>query len=147
MANEKQQPANPTAPKMVRARVVSNYGRHIPGALVEVSEAEYSRLRDRDPAGGHRFPVLISQVDADALEAKRRADEEKARAAHAAADTERSTSEGWADYQNRASEELAAKRVEEQRRQQAILTGAPVAEDPETARARFQENVAAGRGV
>ena len=132
----------------VRARVVSNYGSHLPGSIVEVTEKEYQRLREEDGAGGYRFPVLISQADADALAAMARESEEQAHRARVAADTDRATSEGWAEHQRRAAELFDARRVEDQRRRHAILIGgeAPVI-DPAEQQRRFDENVRAGRGA
>lgn len=138
--SEKQQ----AAPKMVTARVIRNYGSAIVGSTVRVPEAEYNRLREPDGAGGFRFPILISQADADALEVKKREVEAKARAAQV--DTDRATSDGWAEYQRQSGQIVAAHRIEEQRRQQAILTGGDAKEDPEEQRHRFEQQVAAGRG-
>jgi hypothetical protein len=133
---------------MVKARVVQNYGRHLVGAFVEVEEREYHRLRKSDGAGGYTFPVLISQADADALAAKERDARAKAESARAASDTDRHTAEGWAEYQRKASEVLAAKRIEEQRATQAALLGEQQAAiDPNELARRFAENVAAGRGA
>jgi hypothetical protein len=131
----------------IKARVVSNYGRYLPGATVEVAEAEYNRLREADGGGGFRYPVLISSADQAELEAKARAREAKAQAARAEADSDRATTEGWSEYQRKAAEIVAVSRIEDQKRQHALLTGGPVLLDPEEQKRKFEENVAAGRGV
>ncbi len=140
-------PKQPAPPKLIEAIVVANYGQHLVGSLVRVTEAEYRRLREPDGAGGHRFPVLITQADRDTLAAKIRDAEAKAREVQMASDADRATSEGWAEYQRMSSEILAAARIQEQQRQHAMLTGAPIVEDPEAVRKRFEENVRAGRGL
>ena len=143
MANVKQD--TPAGPKMVNARCVMNYGSHRVGETITVPEQEYHRLRKTDGDGGFLFPVMISQADADALAAKKQAEQDKARAANI--DLDRSTSEGWADYQRKAGEILAAQRIKEQKAQQAILVGEAQPADPEEAARKFREHVSAGRGV
>ena len=141
-----QQQEKQSGPKTIKARVVMIYGPHLVGSTIEVSEAEYNRLRRSDGKGGHTFPVLISQADQDAIDALRLKAEAAALAANP--DTDRMTSQGWADYQRRASEILAAQRIKEQNRQNAMLTGAPLpVEDPAEVECSFKAHVAAGRGV
>ena len=132
----------PATPKMVKCRCVQIYGPHRVGEVIDVTEQEYARLAG--PDGTH--PILISQADADALAAKQRAAADQSRAS--TPDTDRTTSQGWADYQRQAGEILAAKRIADQNRQNALLTGqAQTAEDPADVARRFQQNVAAGRGI
>ena len=148
MADQKQPPPSP-APKTVKARVVSNYGNAQPGAIVTVEEREYNRLRVFAD-GAFCFPVLITQADADAVATRKQATDAKAVAARAAEDLERSTSDGWADYQQKASSIVAAQRVAEQKRQHALLTGEKEEDPAVTAAAvaqRFADNVSAGRGA
>ena len=130
---------------MVTARCVMNYGHFRVGETITVPEHEYHRLRKVDAAGDYSFPVMISQADADALAARKLAVEDKARAANI--DLDRSTSEGWSDYQRKAGEILAAQRIKDQKAQQAILVGEAKPEDPEEVARKFREHVAVGRGV
>lgn len=107
----------PSAPKKISCRVVSNYGRHIPGEVITVEEKEYFRFRvavldeDEKPTGEHRFPVLIAEADAAAL-AKR---EESERAAKMrAAQSENDHGSGWADMEQQSLAIVRARYAESQ---------------------------------
>ena len=134
----------PKAEKMITVTLRENYGRRIVGARIEVEEREYNRLRLSDGQGGFTYPVMISDADA-AAEDKARADAEKARnAERAARDTDRATSDGWAKYQQKSMQMVAARRQAEELERQRIATGLAKPDQAEVDR-QYRERVAGSR--
>lgn len=135
-----------SAPKMVRAKIVTNYGRHRPGEWIEVTEREYLKFRKDLGDGKFECPVFISQADIDLLEKMKREAEEARLAAQRPAD-ERARGEGWLEYQREAQRIVEAKRIEEQQQRHAALLGTkPSALTAEQQEEQFRRNIAASRG-
>jgi hypothetical protein len=106
----KEQPKGAGAAVMVRARVVAaQYGKHVRGATIEVSEVEYRRVGKS---------VLLSRDDEDT--AARAAADQQRTSAQAATP---STVGAWADKEAEAARLVRARFVEEQRRQREVIEG------------------------
>ena len=135
----------PAAPRLVRVTVVSNYGRHFPGARIDVTEREYAKFRKDLGEGRFECPVFISDADAETLKSQQRADE-RAKVKATEVSDERARSGGWADYQRRSLEAVRAERLKQQATQRAALTGeAAQPPSPEDQEAEFRKRVASTR--
>jgi len=152
MATAKETPSSPPAApapsRIARVAVTlrQNYGSKMAGARIEVELSEYERLRAAKPGGeGFTFPVMISDADARAEDQARRAAEEQAQKQAQKADLERSTADGWAEWQRRAAEITKVNQVAQQRALHEQLTGTAGPVDPAEQAKQFQERVAAGR--
>jgi len=129
----------------IRVRVITNYGRHSPGAVIEVSEREYNKFKKPDGEGWFAFGVFISQADEAENERRRKAAEQAKMDAQAKTD-ERSRTEGWQRYQAESLRRVQAMRIQQQHAQQEALTGLPPAQlSQEQQQAQFRERVATAR--
>lgn len=122
----------PPAEKLIDVKVLRNYGSHVPGATVRVTQREYDRLRapvlddSGDETGRFTYPVLITKEhEAEQETARKRTQEAAAQAAKKL--DERALAPGWADFERRSLEQLRANFVAQQERQAALVTGAAAA--------------------
>lgn len=118
----------PPAEKLIEAKVLRNYGSHVPGAMVRVTQREYDRLRapvlddNGDETGRFTYPVLITKEhEAEQDAARKRAEAAGSTAAKKL--DERSLAPGWAEFEKRSLEQLRANFVAQQERQAALVTG------------------------
>ena len=106
----KEQPKGAGVQVMVRARVVAaQYGKHVHGATIEVTDTEYRRVGKS---------VLLSREDEEAT--ARVAAEQQRTNAQAATP---STVGAWADKEAEAARVVRARFIEEQRRQREVIEG------------------------